>query len=149
MADITYNVALKNMLQWIDDATIKAALLMSNTTADTERTVATIGGFTTHGQCDDSNYTDKTLSTILTQDDTDDRGVITHSSSSLTWSGNAGDGSLQMKALLVYKDVGGVFADGIPIWLLLFPENRAMGTDPFVVNFSSDGVGFSSDKTSG
>ena len=89
-------------------ADIRVALLMTNTTANTEQDKTTVGGgtgFTTIDEYDGSGYTSPgqaLANKAVTQDATNHRGVF--DADDLTWTA-LGAGTRQCKAALIYKFV--------------------------------------------
>src|SRR3984957_2787156 len=85
----------------VSGATIKAALLMTNTTAPTQFSPAFLSNITTLDRCDAANYADQTITgPTATQDDADTQGVF--NGGNITFA-SLGVGSRQTKGALVYK----------------------------------------------
>ena len=97
---------------------IRVALLMTNTTADTEKTKTTLtgaGGFTTLDDCDGANYVRKALANqVVSEDAGGNRGEF--SADAVTWTA-LGVGTRQVQGMLIYKFVTND-SDSIPIaWI--------------------------------
>jgi hypothetical protein len=98
-------------------ADIRVALVMTNTTANTEQDKTTVGGgtgFTTLDEYDGTGYTSPgqaLANKTVTQDTTNHRGVF--DADDLTWTALAA-GTRQCKAALVYKFVTSLAAS-LPI----------------------------------
>lgn len=89
---------------------IRALLVMTNTTADTEEDVATIGAFTTLDEFNGSGYSAGGLAftgEAVSQDDPNNRGEFI--SNTPTFSA-IGAGTRQIQAMLIYKFVSSVSA---------------------------------------
>ena len=91
---------------------IRVAILMTNTTADTERDVATIDAFSTLDEYDGSGYSRQALAGEgVAADNANDRGEFDATDVDF---GALGAGARNAQALLVYKHVGADSAN-IPI----------------------------------
>lgn len=96
----------------LDSDTLKVALVMTNTTADTEKDKATLSGFTTLDRGDGTNYADKTLASVTdTEDNTNHRAYI--DCADVTWSA-LGAGTRNYQGAVVYKFVTDD-TDSIPV----------------------------------
>ena len=94
MASIVHNIAKVNWMKATLDmdaaSNIRARLLMTTTTIDTEKTKTTIGGFTTKGESDDTSYSQQTLtSTSVVKDDTNHQAEFTSANVTFNLAGNA------------------------------------------------------------
>jgi hypothetical protein len=97
---------------------IRVMLIMTNTTADTQRDPNTISGFTTLDECDGSNYSRITLSgKSLFENATNNRAEFKASNVIFT---SLGIGTRQVQAALVYKHVTND-SDSVP--LVFFDTN--------------------------
>lgn len=90
-----------------DTDTIKVALLKETTEYNPDQTAHefvndVLDGGTTGAEFDDTNYSRKTLTTSLTEDNTDNEGVF--DASDVTWTSLGG--SQTIEAILIYKQVG-------------------------------------------
>lgn len=91
-----------------DTDTIKVALLKESTEFSPDSTAHefvndVLDGGTTGAEFDDTNYSRKTLTTSVSEDNTDSEGVF--DASDVTWSSLGG--SQTIEAILIYKQVGG------------------------------------------
>jgi hypothetical protein len=114
---------------------IRVALVMTNTTADTENDgIAFVGDLTTLDECDGANYVRKTLaSKTVTKDDANDRMIFDATDLVFTALGN---GTRQIQgALVFFHDTND--AASIPIAFIEFaaPVNPAGGD--FGVNWNA------------
>lgn len=111
----------------LDTSTLKAALLMTNTTADTED-VQYLSGFTTLDEMDGTGYARVTLTGgTVSGDTTNHRGEVTFSD--IRFSG-VGAGTRQVQGVLIYKHVGADSAN-VPIAYL---DGDSAGVLPFTAN---------------
>lgn len=133
MAKFFYNRGLeliaKNDLD-CETATLKARLVMTNTTCDTEKDKLTNTGFTdidAHGTA-----TDQTLANVsITRDDVNDRIII--DADNIIFSALAA-GARQSQGLYIYQDLGAE-ASNVPVAYLDFPSLETHTGDDFPVNF--------------
>lgn len=94
----------------LDGGDIRAALLMSNTTAGTERDKATLSAFTALDECNGAGYARVALtSKTVTKDTVNHRGQI--DAADVTFS-LVGASTRQVVAVLIYKHMG---ADGVNV----------------------------------
>jgi len=120
MADFVYDNAKEQLLLGaLDFSTddMRVALLMTNTTADTEKAAATVGGFTTPDDFDGSGYTAggaALAGEAVTEDGANNRGEF--DATNLTFSA-LGAGTRNIAGALLYKFVTN-FNSSIPIaWI--------------------------------
>lgn len=121
MSSFVYNCAKAGFLNGsidLDTHDIRAALVMANTTCDTDNDgISFVAGFTTLDEQDGSGYVRKALSNeTVTKDDTNDRGAF--SADNVTWTA-LGAGTRAVAGVLIYKHVTND-ADSIPIMFLEF-----------------------------
>lgn len=94
---------------------IRALLVMTNTTADTEEDVATISAFTTLDEMDGSGYARQALgSEVVAADNTNNRGEF--DAGDVTFA-SVGAGTRQVAAILIYKHVTND-SDSIPLFYI-------------------------------
>lgn len=109
MANFIYNEAKRAIAEAEIDfgsggSDIRALLVMTNTTADTETNVNTLSGFTTLDEMDGANYARIALSgEVVNEDSGNNRAEF--DASDITWS-NLGAGTRQVQAVIIYKHVG-------------------------------------------
>jgi len=120
MASFVYTNAKELMLKGdldFDEAgnDMRVALVMTNTTADTEKDKALMNAFTTLDECDGANYVRKALATQVVSEDAGGlRGEF--SADPVTWTA-LGVGTRQVQGLILYKHVTND-ADSIPVaWI--------------------------------
>lgn len=91
---------------------IRVALVMTNTTADTEQDVGLMNGFSVLDEYDGSAYARKALATqAVNEDDPNNRGEF--DADDITWTA-LGAGTRNAQAMLVYKHVTND-TDSIPL----------------------------------
>lgn len=117
--------------------TIKAALVMTNTTADTEEDVANVAAFSTLDECDGSGYARQTLGTkTITNDTTNDRTVFDAADPTFS---SLGAGTRSTQGVLIIQDTGSD-ATSIPICYMPFTSNQVHNGSDFPVQFPSTGI---------
>lgn len=142
MGSLVYNNAMLlsvtgslNLTEGQDD--IRVALVMTNTTVDTEEEVAFVGNFSTLDECDGANYVRKTLSSqAVAIDTTNDR--VEFDCEDLTWSG-LGNGTRDLQGMLFFKFVTNDAASP-PIVFVEFAANQSPGGSDFSVTMDAEGV---------
>lgn len=115
-------LALANM------ASPRLALLMTNTTADTQNDgISFVGNITTLDEFDGAGYTRKTLASgTVTKDDANDRANLDFAD--VTWTG-LGAGTRSIQGVLLYDHVTND-ADSIPVaWLEFATPKTPDGSD--------------------
>lgn len=120
MANFVYNEikrALANKEIDLDTDDIRLAIVMTNTTADTEDDKNDFSGFTTLDEYDGANYVNKALaSLVINEDAANNRAEI--DCADVVWTA-LGAGTRQAQALILYKAVSGgagaTAANRIPI----------------------------------
>lgn len=80
-------------------ADIRVMLVMTNTTADTEKDVEFVGDFTTLDEYDGANYARKALTEAVNQDDANDRAEF--DATDIQWAA-LGAGTRQAQAMVVF-----------------------------------------------
>jgi len=117
---------------------IRVALVMSNTTADTDEDQALMSGFAVLDECDGANYARKALvNQAVNEDDPNNRAEFV--ADDIVWTA-LGAGTRQNVGMIVYKHVG---ADGVNIPILYigtggFPFN-GNGSD-ITVDWNAEGI---------
>lgn len=122
MASLVYNNfkfrLLEAYLATSDD--IRAAILSTNTTADTENSgINFVGDFTTLDEYNGSGYVRKALTETANVDDANTRGEFDFSD--ITWS-SLGAGTRDGQGLLIYLHATND-ADSIPLFFIDFTSN--------------------------
>ena len=113
MASFVYNEAKRALLAGefdMDTDDIRVMLVMSNTTADTEKDVNTISAITTLDECDGTNYARKALAN---ESITEGANKAIFDADDVVWTA-LGTGTRQVQAAIVYKHVTND-ADSVPI----------------------------------
>lgn len=123
MASNVFNSALTRILNGgidLDTDDIRAKLLMTNTTADTEKDgIANVDDITTLDLCDASGYADVALaSEAVNTDNTNDRAEF--DANDISFTGLGGDGTRNYQGVLLYKYVDGTDANDIPVAFIEF-----------------------------
>lgn len=142
MASLVYNNTLlmlgKAELDFIEGQDdIRVALLMTNTTADTEEETALMNAFTTLDEMDGANYARKTLaSQAFAIDTTNDRAEFDHED--LTWTA-LGNGTRAIQGLLLLKHVTND-TDSIPLAFIEFASTQNPGGSDFTVQVNAEGM---------
>lgn len=115
---------------------IRAALLMTNTTADTENDgITTISGFTTldeHGTAGRVALANEAVN----KDDTNDRAEF--DADDALWSSLA-NGARAIQGVLIYKHVTND-TDSIPIAFIEFSATQNPGGSDFTVQWNAEGI---------
>jgi hypothetical protein len=142
MANVVYNEAKKQAADaWLTGKTIRAILVMTNTTVNSENDgIAFVGDFATLDEFDGANYTanGKVLASVtITKDDANDRAKI--SANTLVWS-SLGAGTRDGAGLLLL-DWQTNYADSPPIAFI----DRAFKADGSNLEFRFDGEAISGD----
>jgi hypothetical protein len=119
---------------------IRARLVMTNTTCDTEvDAIANLSDYTTIDPCDDTGYSDATLAGESTnEDDTNDLGY--YDGTDLVFSGLNGDASRQAQGVLLYEYVDGTDANDIPIVYINFTDPIPATATQITVPWASGGI---------
>ena len=149
MASAKFNIAKKMLLDASLDLaadTIKALLVMTNTTADTDIDADTVGAIGTLDEFDGSGYTAghgnsgrKTLALTAAVDDTNDRGELTEDAGSTTWS-SISAGTRDIQGVLLIREGTSDDTDAIPIGFFEFSSAYTPNGGDLTVNWDSEGV---------
>lgn len=150
MASIFYNKAKKLIAEGTKDlktaSDIRAALLMTNTTADTENDALAaflngtpgVDSFTTLDECDATGYARIALtSEIVNQDDANDRAEF--DADDLVFSGLSGDATRNIQGVLLYWHVTND-ADSIPIAFVDFTLDIVKEATQITVPWDAEGI---------
>lgn len=108
MASRVYNAALKAIVDGtidLNSSDIRAALLMTNTTADTDNDADVfVGDLTTLDECDATGYARQALaSEAVNIDDTNDRAEF--DATDVSFTGLSGNATRAIQGVLLYKHV--------------------------------------------
>jgi hypothetical protein len=124
MASKIPNSALANLINGTIDlntSDIRARLVMTNTTCDTEiDAINTLSNYTTIDVGDATGYADVALTTeTVTANDTDNRGDF-DTASDIVFTGLSGNATRNYQGVLLYKYVDGTNANDIPLAFIEF-----------------------------
>lgn len=142
MASLIYNNMMLALVKGDLDmeegqADLRVALLMTNTTADTEEEVTLMNGFTTLDEMDGANYARKTLaSQAVAIDAAADRVEFDHED--LTWTA-LGNGTRAIQGMLLYKHVTND-TDSVPLAFIEFSATQNPGGSDFTVQVNAEGL---------
>ena len=142
MASLVYNNAMLDsvtgdldLAEGQDD--IRVALLMTNTTGDTDEESANVAAIGTLDEMDGANYARKTLaSQAVAIDTSNDR--VEFDFEDLTWS-SLGNGTRDVQGMLVLQHNTND-SDSIPIVFVEFSSNQSPGGSDFTVTMDAEGV---------
>lgn len=127
MASAIPNNALASLINGgidLNTDDIRARLVMTNTTCDTEiDAISNISNYTTVDVADATGYADVALDTeTVTANDTDDRADF-DTATDIVFSGLGGDATRDYQGILLYKYVDGTDANDIPLAFVQFTSN--------------------------
>lgn len=141
MATHVFNEAKRALLAGeldLNGHDIRAMLVMTNTTVDTENDgISTISQFTTLDEFNGSGYTRKALANeAVNKDDGNDRAEF--DADDVTWTA-LGAGSRSVQGVLIYRHVTND-ADSVPICFLEFATAKTPDGSDFVLQFDPEGI---------
>lgn len=124
MASKIPNSALANILNGtidLDTSDIRARLVMTNTTCDTEiDAIDNLSDYTTIDESDATGYADVALTgETVVANDTDNRADF-DTASNIVFTGLSGDATRNYQGILLYKYVDGTDANDIPLAFVEF-----------------------------
>lgn len=143
MASKIYN----NVLKWLMDGTvdldtddIRARLVMTNTTCDTEiDAISNIDDFTTVDKADATGYSDIDMSSLaVAADDANDRAEF--DADDLSFTGLSGDATRDYQGVLLYKYVDGTDANDVPIAFIDFSSDIPKESTQVDVPWDAEGI---------
>jgi len=137
MAGFQYNITKTQKVDWIND-TLKAILVMSDTTADTEKDIDTVSGFTTLDESDDTGYARVSLagqSKIV--NDTDDRAEF--DANDIVFDGMNGDATRDYVGVQVFKLITDD-TDSPPHLWIPFGANQPKSATKLTVGLDANGA---------
>lgn len=143
MASVFYNSAkvgfADGSIDW-DTDDIRCALLMTNTTADSENDgIANLDDFTTLDECDATSYARQQLANeAVNLDDTNDRAEL--DADDVTFSGLGGDASRDAQGVLIYKHVDGTAANDVPIAFIDFASDIPSTATSISIPWNAEGI---------
>ena len=143
MAHKVYPAAIKAMLNGgvdLDTHDIRVALLMTNTTADTDTdAIDQISDFGTLDECDATGYARVALTgESVTEDTTNDRAKFDANDSSFT--GLSGNATRDIQGALVYKYVDGTNANDVPLFFIDFTADIPKTATQIDLPYNSAGL---------
>ena len=122
MASKIPNRALYNIFNaYMSGKDIRARLVMTNTTCDTEiDAITNLSDYTTIDPADATGYADVALDTeTITENDTDNRADF-DTATAIVFSGLSGDATRDYQGCLLYQYVDGTDANDIPLCFVDF-----------------------------
>lgn len=143
MASNIFNSALDRLWSGgidLDNDDIRVRLLMTNTTADTEKDgINNISDLTTQDKADSTGYADVALtSEAVNTDDANDRAEF--DAADVSFTGLGGDATRDYQGILVYKYVDGTDANDIPICFIDFAVDIPKEATQVDVPFDAQGI---------
>lgn len=146
MASGHYPVAITSLANGsldLDTDTLKCALVMTDTSADTETTVDNVDALTLLDEFDGSGYTGahggagrKTLANVTVSDD--GTTMTFDNTADLTWT-TLGAGTRSITGVLIFKEGTADDTDAIPIAYLEVADTAANGGD-ITIAFNASGI---------
>lgn len=141
MASLTqnnfYRALAEGEIDWANDD-IRAALLMTNTSADTEDEVTLMNGFTTLDECDATGYSRIDMAGLaVNQDNPNNRAEL--DANDLSFTGLGGDATRNYQGVLIYKHVTND-TDSIPLFFIEF-TNQPIAKEASQVDVPWDAEG--------
>ncbi|NQT38195.1 MAG: hypothetical protein HQ581_11935 [Planctomycetes bacterium] len=141
MASVIYNEAKRAIAAGEIDLggdDIRVALLMANTTADTENDgITTVDGFATLDECDSAGYARQALAgEAVNKDDANDRAEF--DADDVTWTALAAC-TRTVPGALVYKHVTDD-TDSVPIAWVEFPVAITPDGSDFTIQWNAEGI---------
>lgn len=141
MASVVYHNAIAKMMSGDLDLNahdIRVALLMTNTTADTENDTALMNGFTTLDECDSTSYARVALTTeAVNTDNTNNRAEFDADDASFT--GLGGDATRAVQGALIYRHVTND-TDSVPIAFIDFTSDIPATATQIDIPWDAEGI---------
>ena len=142
MASAIPNSAKANLMNGtidLDTNTIKARLVMSNTTCDTEVDGIThLSNYTNIDPSDATGYADVTLTVTVAAVDASDWAKF--DANDISFTGLSGNATRDYQGILIYKYVDGTNANDIPVCFVDFGGNIAKTATQVDVTFDAAGI---------
>lgn len=139
MASLVYLRGISNLLASFAGKDIRAALVMTNTTADTENTSITfMSNFTTLDECNATGYARVALTSEAVNVDTGNVRVELDAAD-ITFSGLGGDASRPSQGVVLYEHVTND-ADSKPIVFIEFTATRPATATSVTVPWNAEGI---------
>src|SRR3990167_509352 len=141
MASVVYNeFKLRSAVAYMSGKDIRARLVMTNTTCDTQNDgIAKLSDFTTIDPCDATGYADVALiGEATSKDDAGDRGEI--DANDVSFAGLGGGAPRGYQGVLLYEFVDGTNANDIPVAFIEF-SNQPLSSGATQVDIPWDAEG--------
>lgn len=143
MASNVFNNAKKLLMNGgldLDTNDIRAKLLMTNTTADTEKdNITSISSITTLDLCDATGYADVALtSEAVAEDSVNDRAEF--DAADISFTGLGGDATRAYQGVLIYKYVDGSSLNDVPIAFVEFSATIPATATQVDVPWNAEGI---------
>lgn len=141
MASLVYNeFKYRSAVAYMSGKDIRARLVMTNTTCDTENdAVANLDDFSTIDPADATGYADVALTgEQASRDDGGDRGEI--DADNVVFSGLGGDASRDYQGVLLYEYVDGTDANDIPMVFIDFDDDIPLAATQVTVPWDVNGI---------
>lgn len=143
MASAVPNSALTRLLNGgidLDTDDIRARLVMTNTTCDTEiDAINDLADYTTIDPADASGYSDVALaSEAVNTDDTNDRAEF--DATNISFTGLGGDATRAYQGVLLYKYVDGTNLNDIPVAYIDFTATLPSTATQVDVTWDAEGI---------
>jgi len=131
----TLRVALNALVSGKD---LRAALLMTNTTADTERTITLMNAFATLDECDAGGYARVALaSEAVATDAGNNRAEF--DATDVSFTGLGGDATRDYQGVLIYEHVTND-TDSIPRWWIEFASTESNTVSQVDIPWNAEGI---------
>jgi len=135
----TLKLALINNTIDLETDDIRARLVMTNTTCDTEvDVIATLSDYTTIDPADATGYADVALTESTAVVDASDYAKF--DAADISFTGLGGDATRAYQGVLLYKYVDGTNANDIPVAFVDFGGNIAATSTQVNVTWDSTGI---------
>ena len=122
----------------VTGADIRVALLMTNTTADTEADVDLMNAFSILDECDATGYARQALSSeAVNIDDTNDRAEF--DATDVTFSGLSGNATRAIQGALIYKHVTND-TDSVPVAFIDFASDIPSTATSVTIPWNAEGI---------
>ena len=141
MASIVFQNAVSKMMSGdldLNTHDIRVALLMTNTTADTENDKTLMNAFTTLDECDSTGYARVALTgEAVTHDTANDRAEFDANDASFT--GLSGNATRAIQGALVFRHVTND-TDSVPVCFVDFTADIPTTATQIDIPWSSEGI---------
>lgn len=143
MASVVYNEALRAIAAGeidLDAADIRARLVMTNTTCDTENdAVVNLDDFDTIDPADATGYSDQALANeAVNKDDANDRAEF--DADNVVFSGLSGDATRDYQGVLLYVYVDGTDANDKVLAFIDFTDDITSAATQVTVPWDAEGI---------